>query len=225
MTEVERLLRECGAFISSSHIVYKSGRHGSGYIDLDHLYEEKHREMFGRIIELMAQYLKVWHVDIDAVDVVMGPAEGGNILALALTPVLRERTGHDIWTVFTDKTPDGKEFVLRDTRDADVVCGANVLVVEDVLTTGGSVANVVRLIETLHCNRIVGVVAICNRGGVRLENVGRRVEHLSTLLQYDLHYDFLSWAEEDCPFCTLRIPINTSVGHGKEFVLKKERET
>lgn len=93
------------------------------------------------------------------------------------------------------------------------------LVVDDVLTTGSSVKKVVELVRRYGAH-VVGVAALCNRGDVSLSNLGD-VPRLETLIQMSLK----SWSEEECAAdgpCAKGIPINTSVGKGKEFLLRKK---
>jgi orotate phosphoribosyltransferase len=89
--------------------------------------------------------------------------------------------------------------------------GRKVLIVEDVLTTGGSVRKVIELAKNLKAH-VAGVGALCNRGGITQESL--QVPLFFPLLTVDL----ASWSAEECPLCKKGVPINTQVGKGKEFL-------
>jgi orotate phosphoribosyltransferase len=63
---------------------------------------------------------------------------------------------------------------------------------------------------------VVGLGVLCNRGGVKPEDVGNPPE-LFALANVKLD----AWDEADCPLCDQDIPINISVGKGREFLAKK----
>ena len=104
-------------------------------------------------------------------------------------------------------------FLLRRGYDKLVV-GKNVLVLEDILTTGGSVKKAVETAKAAG-GKVVGVAALCNRGGVTAEFLG--VPELHSFLEVSLE----SWEEKDCPLCAAKIPIHTEVGKGREYLARK----
>ena len=61
---------------------------------------------------------------------------------------------------------------------------------------------------------IVGVCVLCNRGGVTAEMM--RVPRLESLVKVELD----SWEAAECDLCKRGIPVNTEIGHGKEFLAK-----
>ena len=63
---------------------------------------------------------------------------------------------------------------------------------------------------------IVAAVVIVNRGAIQASDVGD-VPRLEQLLRLE----FESYPERTCYLCRQRIPINTNVGHGKEFLARK----
>ncbi|MFO0764874.1 MAG: phosphoribosyltransferase family protein [Patescibacteria group bacterium] len=112
------------------------------------------------------------------------------------------------------KQDDRKDFVFSRGYD-EFVRGRRVLIVEDVLTTGGSVRKVVDLVRATG-GEVVGVAALCNRGGVTAETLGAPVLRQLITLTLD------SWEEADCPLCREGVPINTNVGKGAEYLAKKQ---
>ncbi len=117
--------------------------------------------------------------------------------------------------VYAEKEGDGpdKNFLLRRGYDR-YIAGKNVLVVEDVLTTGGSARQVIELVRQ-YGGKVVGLSALCNRGNVQPRDVGD--VPISTLIDLTLE----TFAAEECPFCQQGVPINTELGKGKAFLAKQ----
>jgi orotate phosphoribosyltransferase len=189
------ILAESGAIVTGSHIVYTSGRHGSAYVNKDAVYPRTER--VSELCRLMADAVAGHEIDV-----VCGPAMGGIILA--------QWTGHhlDRPAVYAEKAAEGG-MVLRRGYDR-LVAGKRVLLVEDVLNTGGSLRETVRAVEAAG-GRVVVAAALVNRGGVTPADVGAPA--LVSLLSLPLD----SWTAADCPLCRSGVPVNTDVGKGREF--------
>jgi len=194
------LLEEIGALISESHLVYTSGKHGSTYVNKDAIYP--HTKVTEAICKAMAE--PFFSSDVDAV---LAPAIGGVLLGHGVAKFLSEHQGKDILSVYAEQTPE-KNFVIKRGYDS-LIREKKVLVVEDVLTTGGSVRKVVEVARKIPCE-IIGVSALCNRGSVTADILGS-VPRLVSL--FDLQLE--SWEPNDCPLCKKQIPVNTAVGKGK----------
>lgn len=208
MTEQEILsmLSSVGAVIRHSHIIYTSGKHGSMYINKDALYP--HTKETSALCRVIAH-----HFAHDNIDVVVAPALGGIILSQWTAHHLSEINGREVLGVYAEKMDS--DFVIKRGYDK-LITGKNVLILEDILTTGGSVKKVVMVARSFNAN-IVGVGALCNRGGIEPKDLGD-VPKLFSLVSMQLD----AWEETDCPLCAEQIPVNTSVGKGREFLVKKE---
>jgi orotate phosphoribosyltransferase len=203
--EVLEILGKVGAVLVDGHFVYKSGMHGSKYVNKDAVYP--HLEESDKLAEAMAEIFIG-----DEVEVVVGPAVGGALFARDVARRLVQITSRKIMPVFADK--DGLNFVIKREYDK-IVAGKRVLVVEDVLTTGTSAGLSVEAVRTVG-GIVVGLGAICNRGGVKSEDVGNPTKFSSLI-----NVSFETYRSEDCPFCKTGVPINTDVGKGREFLAKK----
>ncbi len=205
--EVIEMLKKSGAVITDSHIVYTSGRHGSIYINKDALYP--HTAFSSRVGKLFAQKYK------DAkIDVVAAPALGGIILSQWTAYHLSKLKGKEVLGVYTEKTPEKNQIF---TRGYDkLVKGKNVLVVEDLTTTGGSVKKVVDSINNVG-GKVVAVCVMVNRDPEKItsEVVGAPFSSLAVLKAE-------SFAEKECALCQQNVPINTTVGHGKKYLESKK---
>src|SRR3989344_6927398 len=200
-SEVLDLLQKVGAF-RAGHFVFTSGRHGDSYVNKDALYPYTHDT------SLLCKVMAERFVDKD-VEVVVGPTMGAAILAQLVAYHLTELTGREVFGVYADKDGQGG-FVLRRGYD-EIVQGKKVLVVEDLTTTGGSIKKVVDVVQKAG-GKVVGAIAIVNRGSVTKEAVGNP-PIFTALVNLDLE----SWDEADCELCKKGIPVNTDIGHGREF--------
>ncbi len=204
--EVIDVLKRVGAVITDSHIVYTSGKHGSAYVNKDAVYP--HTWETSQLCYMISRQFKD-----NNVQVVIAPAIGGVILMTWTAYHLTKWTDRDVLGVYAEKDGDG--FVIKRGYDK-IVTGRNVLVVEDILTTGGSVKKVIEAVRNLGGN-IVGLGVLCNRGGITAEDVGG-VPKLFSLADVKLE----AWDEAECPLCAQGVPINTDVGKGREFLARKQ---
>ncbi len=207
--DVLRILGARGAVITDSHIVYTSGKHGSAYVNKDAVYP--YTEDISQLCEAIAgQFFR----NNEEVDVVVGPALGGIVLTQWVAHHLTRLSCSTVLAVYAEKGPDGN-FIF--TRGYDkLVTGRRVLVVEDILNTGGSVRKVVDLVRQTG-GYVVGIGALCNRGGVTIHDVGD--SKLISLV--DISMD--AWDANNCPLCAKGLPINTTVGKGKDFLAKQQK--
>ena len=145
MTTILAALAELGALITDDHLVYTSGRHGSTYVNKDALYP--HTAATSSVGAVLAEQFAD-----EQIDVVAGPTVGGVIMAQWTAHHLTQRTGRDVLAVYAEEEIDeqGKRRVFRRGYD-DLVRGRRVLVVEDILTTGGSARMVVDAVRTAAC--------------------------------------------------------------------------
>lgn len=193
------ILAEAGAVITDSHVVYTSGRHGTAYVNKDAVYP--HTARVSELCRLLAAPARVL-----APEVVCGPALGGIILS--------QWTAHHLGAlaVYAEKAPDGG-LTLRRGYDR-LVAGRRVLVVEDVVNTGGSVREAVGAVRAAG-GEVVAVAALCNRGGVAATDLD--VPAVLSLVELPLD----SWEAAACPLCRDGVPVNTAVGKGREFLASR----
>lgn len=201
------ILRGVNAVITNDHFVYTSGKHGSVYINKDALYP--HTAETSQVGELFAREFR----DLD-VDVVAAPALGGIILSQWTASHLSRLKGKEVLGVYTEKTPENEQIF---TRGYDkLVEGKNVLVIEDLTTTGGSVKKVVDTVKKAGGNVVaVGVMVNRDPENVNAETVGAPFSALGVLKAE-------AFDEVNCPLCTEGKPINTDVGHGKKYLESKK---
>lgn len=209
-------LEKAGAVLLDKHFVYKSGKHGSGYINMDPLFPNL--KLIARIGEKLVEPFRTTWVDSErpTVQTVAAPATGGILLAYAAASAWHRDLSDPLPAVWADK--DGDNFVFERAGFTEHLRGRNVLVVEDLLTTGESAAKVCREAEK-HGANIVGISAIINRGGVTAEDLpvgymgAPRLESLANV-------SFEAVDAPSCQLCAKKVPIVEDIGHGMDFKQK-----
>jgi orotate phosphoribosyltransferase len=174
--QVLELCRKSGAMLEG-HFQLSSGRHSDRYFQCALLLANpRHAEQLARAVRLKIEQTP---------DIVVGPALGAVIWAHEVARAL----GLDSY--FTERA--GDKFALR--RGFQLEPGAKVLVVEDVLTTGGSVREVFAVLRE-HGAVPIGVASIINRSGVENPFAAEKLP-FTCLAQVDVQ----SWLPGECPLC------------------------
>lgn len=207
MKDVVEILKSINAVLADDHFVYTSGKHGSVYINKDALYP--HTKETSRVGKMFAEKFK----DID-IDIVAGPALGGIILSQWTAYHLSRFKGKEVLGVYTEKTLEKNQVF---TRGYDkLVKGKNVLVIEDLTTTGGSVRKVVDSVRAAG-GKVIAVCVMVNRDpkNVNSQLVGAPFSALGVL-------EAKAYDVDDCPLCAKAVPINTKIGHGKKFLAEQK---
>jgi orotate phosphoribosyltransferase len=88
-------------------------------------------------------------------------------------------------------------------------------VVEDIVTTGGSVRQTVAAVRA-GGGEVTRVMALCNRGGITAADLG--VPAFAALVTLSLD----SWEASACPLCRDGVPVNSDVGKGREFLASRQ---
>lgn len=203
--DIKQLLVQSGGWLENDHFVGTNGNHMDTYINKDALYP--HTEYASKLGEAMAEAMASWDPEV-----VVSPALGGIVLTQWSAYHATKLLGREVLAVYAEKV-EGPEKKFAFTRGYDaLVRGKRVVVVEDNLTTGGSVRRVVDLARETGAE-VVGVVAMLNRGGVDIEAVGNP-PHFEAIIEANLK----SWPAEECDLCAKGVPVNTKIGKGKKFV-------
>lgn len=202
------ILRSVGAIITNDHFVLTSGLHSPTYISKDSLYP--HTKAASEVGRFFAERFK----DFD-IDVVAAPALGGIILSQWTAHHLTKLKKKEILGVYTEKTLEKNQIFARGYDK--LVRDKNVLVIEDLTTTGGSVKKVMNSVKE-HSGRVVAVGVMVNRDpkNVNEQTIGAPFVALGELFTHN-------YAAEECPMCKKKTPVNTSVGHGKQFLEAKRK--
>lgn len=206
-SDILEIYQKVGGF-RSGHFVFVSGLHANTYINKNAVYP--YTSEVSKMCRAVAERFKD-----KGVEIVVGPATGGIILSQWVAHHLAELEGREVYSAYADK--DGEGFVIKRGYE-DMVKGKKTLVVEDLVTTGGSLKKVIAEARRVG-GEVIGAVAVVNRGGVTKEGIGDPNEFISMLT---VHMN--QWPEEQCDLCKRAIPVNIDIGHGKEFLARKKSE-
>lgn len=178
--EAHDILIESGAF-QEGHFKLSSGLHSKGYLQCALILQ------YPEYAEIIAHNLANRFIK-QKCDLVLTPALGGIVLGQELARVLKCRA------IFAERQDD--EMKLR--RGFYIEDGERVLLAEDVVTTGGSVLALRKIVQTADA-KVVGYTVICDRSGGRFKPP-EGIEPWITL-------NIETYSPEACPLCARGIPI------------------
>ena len=178
--ELVELFKERGALLEG-HFRLTSGLHSNRYVQCARVL------MYPDLAEKLGQRIADKFRDLDP-DLVVGPAIGGIVIAQEVWRALGVRA------IFSERE-EGK-MTLR--RGFEIEKGERVLVVEDVVTTGGSTKEVINMVEG-YGGVVVGVGSLVDRHSGELD-FGVPFHPL-------LKLDIETYAPDDCPLCREGIPV------------------
>jgi len=202
MNEAIDILKKVGAILENGHFVGTSGLHFGTYINKDFLYP--HTKKTSQMCRLFAEKYK------DAnIEVVVGPALGGIILSQWTAYHLSEIYGKEVLGIYTEKSTEGGQMFTRGYEK--YIKDKRVLVVEDIITTGGSILKTIKAVKEAGGN-IVGACAMVNKN----KNLDKNIFGVPFDTLAELFVE--TYTADVCPLCKNKIPINTNVGHGKKYL-------
>jgi orotate phosphoribosyltransferase len=172
--EILDYMRRTGALLEG-HFVLTSGRHSDRYFQCALLLQ--HPDIADRLTDMLADRFRAMDVDT-----VIAPAVGGILVAQGVARALGVRA------IFAER----KEGRMTLRRGFTLQAGERVLVTEDVVTTGGSVREVVDLVRAAGAE-VVGVGLIVDRSDGKADFGVPTV----SLLQMEAP----SWEPGSCPRC------------------------
>ena len=182
---VLELFRSTGAYLQG-HFRLTSGLHSAEYLQCALVLQ--HPAAAERLGRLLAQELRT--LAPGKIDLVASPALGGLIIGHEVARALGTRF------LFTERDAATGKMTLR--RGFTVAPGETAVVVEDVITTGGSTADVIDVLRAAG-GQVAAAGAIVDRSGGRAD-VGVPRVALATL-QIAAHH------MEECPLCARGIPL------------------
>lgn len=206
--DVLETLAERGAILTNWHFVYKSGKHGPHYINMDPVFPDT--KLMLAICTALGEPFTHNRLN-NPIDTVVGAATG----AIPLATLTAASLGNWRWPypaiAWADKVGDTFGFLRAGFREQ--LAGKQVLVVEDLLNTGDTVKKVVEQAQAWGAE-IVGVSVVCNRGKETAESLGvPRLEALASV-------DFKVLDEDTCSLCAQNVPIVSDIGHGDWYQQK-----
>jgi orotate phosphoribosyltransferase len=182
---VLKTFEETGAYLRG-HFRLTSGLHSPEYLQCAKVLQyPEHAESFGRELAAAVRAL----VRGKKIGVVVSPAMGGLIIGHEVARACGVRF------LFTERGPDGK-MVLR--RGFEIQPGETAVVIEDVITTGGSSVEVIELLRQAGAD-VAAAGSVIDRSGGKAD-LGVPRAALATLHVTAYPPDF-------CPMCQEGIPV------------------
>lgn len=179
-SEVLELFRATGAFLEG-HFQLSSGLHSDRYLQCALVLQHpRHAEALG---QALAQQVST------EVDLVASPALGGLIIGHEVARALGVRH------IFTERDAERRMTLRRGFR---IRPGERTLIVEDVITTGGSSLEVAEVVRGLG-GQVAAAASIIDRSGGAADLGVPRVA-LAVL-------DVETWPREQCPLCARGVPV------------------
>ncbi|MPN11178.1 Orotate phosphoribosyltransferase [bioreactor metagenome] len=162
------------------HFLLTSGRHSDKYMQCARLFENiKYSELL--CSELASRFRD------KKIDMTIGPALGGVIIAYETARAL------GVKNIFAER----QDSVMTIRRGFEIPKGTRVLVLEDVVTTGGSVQEVIDVVRA-HGGEVVGVGVIVDRSAGKVD--------FGVPLESIISMEVVSYAADECPLCKLGTP-------------------
>ena len=163
------------------HFLLSSGLHSD-------LYFEKFQVLqHPEYVEILCQKLASLFQD-DRIEVVVGPTTGGVIIAYEVAKNLKTRS------IFAESEGEGRVF----KRGFSLKKGERVLIVDDILTTGKSVNEVIDLVRK-HNGEIIGIGLLLDRSGGKVD-FGYPLRSLAVT-------EVKNYSPDECPLCKKGEPL------------------
>ena len=167
--------------VKSGHFILPSGKHSSVYFQFAHLF--KFPDKSEKFVKVLVNKLRNSNLSFDSV---VGPAIGGIIMSYELArqlekPVIYMERINGVMTL-------GEYFTI------DI--GQRILIAEDVITSGQTIRESIKLIESLGAV-VVGIVCVVNK-----ENIEIKQKIYSCI-----DFNFKSYLHYQCPLCRKDIPL------------------
>ena len=178
--DILQIFQKSNALLNG-HFLLTSGRHSNQYFQCALVLQ--YAEYNEIICGMIANYFKDTEIDV-----VISPAIGGIVVGQEVARQLGKKS------IFAER--EDKTLTLR--RGFQIEEGKKYLVCEDVVTTGGSVFEVIDIVK--------------NNGGI-VAGVGFIVDRSNNKVKFDvpqfstLQLEAVSFSHEDCPLCKKNIPV------------------
>ncbi|MBS4015950.1 MAG: orotate phosphoribosyltransferase [Candidatus Latescibacteria bacterium] len=193
---IEQILKDNNV-LKTGHFLLSSGLHSAKYFEKFRILENPLLvQMFGKMI---AEYFKDKNISI-----VCGPTTGGVIIAYEVARQM------GLKCIFAEQKPDTAGRVIR--RGFVIPEGANILVVDDVLTTGGSIKDTMQALKQFP-GQVKGIAVLIDRS-IELTDFNQYVQDVDFNSCYRVAVE--NYEPDQCPLCRQNIPLEKPGRGGKK---------
>jgi orotate phosphoribosyltransferase len=184
---IEAMFEQTGGVLKG-HFLLTSGRHSPVYWEKFRILQ--HPEYVVQLCGMIVDHFRNQRVDL-----VAGPTTGGIILAFEVARQLGVRA------IYAERVESGGRTFRRGQT---INPGEQVLIVDDILTGGGSIRDVITAVTTLQSN-VIGV-------GVLVERSEKRVDFGAPLFSCLRVVAQQTYSPEECPLCAAQVPLEKPGG-------------
>jgi len=185
--EVLEIFQKSGALLSG-HFRLSSGLHSGKYLQCALVLQ--YPDLAEKLCGQLASEFRLPGSKIDAV---VSPAVGGIIVGHEVAKVLGCRA------LFCERE-EGK---MKLRRGFEIQKGERIVIVEDVMTTGGSVKEIVEIVQRIG-GEVKGIGTIVDR---RRPSFSDELGSLNLPFKSLLRIDIDNYSPEECPICKKGIPL------------------
>ena len=185
-SSIEEMFIKTGAVLKG-HFLLASGRHSPVYWEKFRILQ--HPEYVTRLCSIIADHFREQRVDL-----VAGPTTGGIILAFEVARQLGTRA------IYAERAEAGGRTFRRGQT---INPGERVLVIDDVLTAGGSIRDVIAAVTALQGD-VIGIGVLVERSEKSIDFGAPLFSCLRTVAE--------TYAPEECPLCAAQVPLGKPGG-------------
>jgi orotate phosphoribosyltransferase len=195
----EELFRSSGA-LKEGHFLLKSGKHSERYLEKFLVLQDP------AATSELCGFWASGHRDADGtpiVDVVAGPTTGGVVLAFETARQLGVRS------IFAEEVKEPNGTTRREFRRGfTIVPGERVLLVDDILTTGGSLLAMLPAVEAFGGEIITCAVMADRSGGLASLSSPRTGRSYPLRALWQLQLPTYDPGPDTCPACAAGVPLH-----------------
>ena len=184
---IEEMFEKTGAVLKG-HFLLASGRHSPVYWEKFRILQNP--DYVTQLCSMIADHFRDQRIDL-----VAGPTTGGIIVAFEVARQLGTRA------IYAERAePSGRTF----RRGQTISHGERVLIVDDVLTGGGSIRDVIDTVSTLQ-GSVIGVGVLLERSEKSVDFGVPSFSCLRVVAQP-------TYSPEECPQCSAQLPLEKPGG-------------
>jgi len=179
--DYKKLLEEAGALLEG-HFLLTSGLHSDKYIEKMRILEDPElmEPFFNKMIDLSPD-----------TDWFVGPTLGGAIIAFELARMTGRKSA------FAERKETGREL----KREFTIKSSDNIVIVDDILTTGSSIKETIKAVDK---GEIIAVVVMIDRSTTNIE--------IDISVKSVLKYPIENYLPEKCYLCEEKVPLTKRGG-------------
>jgi orotate phosphoribosyltransferase len=194
--DIEKILKENNV-LKTGHFLLTSGLHSGKYFEKFRILENP------RLVQMFAQMIASHYKNKD-ISIVCGPTTGGVIIAYEVARQMNSKC------IFAEtKTPEGGRVIRRGFTIPD---SANILLVDDILTTGGSIKDTFETLKSFP-GKVCGISVLIDRSSAPIN-----FEELSSGIDFFACHKVSveNFESSSCPLCKGNVPLESPGRGGKK---------